>query len=128
MRLLSVLVAGCTLAAGAVASANDLTISVSGECPGMVHVTYDGAAANRWAVLVFGHSQGELTLPFGPCGGTILGLNNDGLRLIRVLQTAPEGRGELAGHANNAACGGFLQLIVQEGNPCQTSNVVQIPQ
>lgn len=26
------------------------------------------------------------------------------------------------------ACGGFLQMIVQDGNPCATSNVVQIPQ
>lgn len=106
---------------------DNLAIAVEGDCPGRITVRWEGATPDRWAGLWFSRSQGSFTLP-GPCAGTVLGLGPNGLRLARVFQSGPEGEGVMAGRAPSYACGGYLQMIVQDGNPCTTSNVVQIPQ
>lgn len=110
-----------------VVNANDLTISVRGECPGRIELSYDGATPGTRAALAFSQENGAILLPVGPCGGTWIGLGNIGLRLVRTFQTSPDGLGSLSGHSSEAACGGYLQLLVQDGHPCATSNVVQIP-
>ncbi len=107
---------------------DSLVIGVHGQCPGRIVVNWEGAAPNEWAGLWFSQSRGEVTLPQGPCGHTVLGLGTSGLRLVRIFRSGPDGAGELGGRAPTAACGGFVQMIVQDGIPCTTSNVVQIPQ
>ncbi len=72
-------------------------------------------------------SGGGYTLQ-GACAGTTLGLGSSGLRLVKVFATGADGEGRLTGVAPPFACGGYLQMVVADGNPCTTSNVVQIPQ
>lgn len=104
-------------------------ISIEGDCPGRVTFRWEGASPNQTAALAYSHATGNYVLPGPPCDGTTLRLGSSGIRLVRTFRTGPEGSGQMVGRAAAFACGGYLQVIVIEGNrPCPTSNVVQIPQ
>ncbi len=105
----------------------DLVLSVDGACPGEITIRWTGATAAQRSGLWFSRNLGQFTLP-GPCSGTTLGLGTDGLRLARVFQSGGQGEGQMTGRVPVFACGGYLQMVVQDGHPCTTSNVVQIPQ
>jgi len=118
-----------TLAANiAIDGPDNLTITLEGTCPGRVVLRYEGAIPDRWAALAFSREEGEFLLPGGPCWGTLLGLSSSGFAVLRTFRTGSDGGGQLVGRAAAWTCGGFLQLVVQDSRPCQTSNVVQIPQ
>lgn len=104
-------------------------ISIEGDCPGRVTFRWEGAAPNQTAALAYSHATGNFVLPGPPCDGTRLGLGSSGIRLVRTFRTGPEGRGQIVGRAAAFACGGYVQIIVLEGNrPCPISNVVQVPE
>ncbi len=112
----------------ALAGPDDLVISLEGDCPGRLSMSWDGATPNEMSALWFSREQGEYRLPVGICGGTTLDLGPHGLHLARVFNSGAEGQGVLSGRVRQAACGGYLQMMVDDGYPCTTSNVVQIPQ
>lgn len=106
---------------------DDLTIAIEGECPGAITLRWAGATPNRHMGIAFALETGTYIIPT-PCGGTQLGLGTRGLRLVAVVQTRRDGQGFVTGAAAPDSCGGFLQSVVMDGNPCTASNVVQIPQ
>lgn len=129
MRALCVLIGVAVIASSTDAGwARDPVLSVDGACPGQLRVAWEGAEPNRAAALLFSRVRGAYTIAGGAvCGGTMLGLGTEGLRLHRRFDSGPEGAGEMDGTAVPASCGGYLQIVVI-GSPCSTSNVVQIPQ
>lgn len=98
-------------------------LSVSGQCPGQITVSWRGANPNQQQGIVFGQNQGSTTIPTGICQGTVLGIQG-GVQLVRTIPTG-NGSGSVSGNAGTAACGHFLQLV--EAPSCNTSNVAQIP-
>lgn len=106
---------------------DSLTISLDGACPGLLVFHWEGATPNRTAGIAFSTERGNFVIP-GWCEGTILGLGPRGLRAVAHAPTGPQGSGSSTRRATAFACGGYLQMIVQDGYPCTTSNVVQIPQ
>lgn len=109
-----------------VAGPDMLTISLEGRCPGQLTLQWDGATPDRPGGLIFALTRGNYNIGFGRCENTILGVGSS-LRLVRTLNTGPAGAGQLIGLAPRAACGGVIQMIVWRGNPCETSNVVDVP-
>lgn len=104
-----------------------VVISIEGDCPGAMRFRWEGATPDQWAGLIYSDERGNFTLN-QPCGGTVTGLGTRGLRLVWLFRTGAAGQGAATGRAASPSCGGSLQMVVQDGNPCTTSNVVQIPQ
>ncbi len=102
------------------------SLRLGGQCPGTITVSWANATPNKQMGILFANSTGSYTLPGGPCGGTTLGLSSSGLQLVNTIGTG-SGSGQVNGRAGTAACRKYLQLIVRDGSPCATSNVVQIP-
>lgn len=129
--LLATAVAGAVIfALPAIASAGDLTLEVSGDCPGQLTLRWSGAEPNRPMAIIFALALGSYRVSNYPCSGTQLGLGESGLRLITVVGSRRSGSGSVSGQAQSDHCGGYLQLMVANGSgtPCRTSNVVQIPE
>lgn len=112
------------------ASAGDLTLEVSGDCPGQLTLRWSGAEPSRPLAIIFGRALGAYRVPNYPCSGTQLGLGASGLRLVIVVGSRSTGSGRVSGQSQSEHCGGYLQLMVANstGTPCQTSNVVQVPE
>ncbi len=124
--VLAVALAALACLGAASGAAAQVVITLDGSCPGVVRFRWDGASPDQWAGLIYSDERGNFTLN-QPCGGTMTGLGTRGLRLVWLFRTGAGGEGTASGRAAAPSCGGFLQLVVQDGNPCTTSNVVQIP-
>lgn len=107
--------------------AGGLRLSLTGDCPGRVTVSWNGATPSRPMGIALANSTGNFTIPGGACGGTTLGLSNSGLQLAYTGNTGAGGSGQVSSNVGTAACGKFIQMVVADGNPCTTSNVVQLP-
>ena len=126
MMLISSLVVPGVVAGSACAQP---VISIEGSCPTRLTFRWDGASPDLPAALIVAEQTGQVTIPTWHCTGTVLGLGSRGIRVVvPTFRTGPEGRGEVTGRASQALCGLFAQMLVIAGHPCQTSNVVQIPQ
>lgn len=127
--LSSVLATGaCTGASAALAGPDNLVISLEGDCPGTMSVHWQGATPNRRAwLLISAENAGFQSQPGYPCGGTFLDIGPGGLRIAAAFRSGSEGSGRGSGRVTPAVCGQYLQMIVEDGNPCATSNVAQIP-
>lgn len=68
-----------------------------------------------------------MLLPAGPCQGTWIDLDLRQARFAGAWRIESE-QGQLVGRSGASACGGYLQLVINAGAPCATSNVVQIPE
>ncbi len=101
------------------------TLSVGGNCPGTVQVVWDGAQPSKQQAIVFAANTGSYVVPSGPCQGTRLGLGTRNLRVVNIVSTG-NGSGQVGGNASSGACGGYLQLVTI-ANPCEASNVDQLP-
>lgn len=99
-------------------------LSIAGQCPGTLTVSWSGATPSVTQGIVFALNTGAFVIPTGPCQGTALGLGTQGLRLVNTISTG-SGSGSVNGAAGTGACGGYLQLV--EVPSCDTSNVAQIP-
>lgn len=106
---------------------DNFVLTIDGECPGQVRLGWEGATPDRRMALLYADTTGGYVLPHW-CDGTQTGLSTRNLRLVAVLRSGAQGRGTRAGQAASQFCGGYLQMIVKDGYPCTTSNVVQIPQ
>jgi len=93
-------------------------ISLSGPCPGSKTLSWTGAGSGQMGIVV-GNSQGSTTIPFGPCQGTVLGIQG-GLLLYNVIGTQG-GAGQVTGTVGGGACGKLVQCI--NTGSCDTSNV-----
>lgn len=102
------------------------TIRLSGDCPGRITIAWSNVTPNRTMGILFASNTGNFTLPGGACGGTTLGLSSSGLRLVNTVSSG-SGSGQVSGSAGTGACRGYLQLVIADGSPCSTTNVVQIP-
>lgn len=101
--------------------------AVSGSCPGRITVQWSGATPGRPMGIILANSLGSFTVPGGPCGGTQLGLSGSGIQLVYTGNTGANGNGQLNSSVGTGACRKYLQMAVVDGNPCDTSNVAQIP-
>ena len=102
---------------------SDYTLTITGQCPGMVTVHWEGFAPGRMMGVVFGRDRGQFTIPSGVCKGTVLGLEvNVGLAYAFWSR---DGSGQRSAATGSCCCGGFLQLV--ESGSCKTSNVAQLP-
>ncbi len=102
------------------------TLRLTGACPGSVRVAWSDATPSSTMGIVFASNTGSLVVPSGPCQGTQLGLSSRNIQLVNTINTG-SGSGQVNGNAGPGACGGYLQLVVVDGNPCATSNVAQLP-
>ncbi len=103
------------------------TIRVTGQCPGRVTVAWSDATASRPMGILFSSSTGSFVIPGGVCAGTQTGLSGSGLQVVFTGNTGPNGSGQVSANAGTPACRKYLQMVVADGSPCSTSNVVQIP-
>jgi hypothetical protein len=94
------------------------TIRLSGDCPGQKTLEWSGAGSGQMGIVV-GNSQGNTTIPNGPCQGTQLGISG-GLILYNVIGTQG-GQGQVSTTVGTPACGKFVQCI--NTGTCDTSNV-----
>lgn len=99
--------------------------SISGSCPGTVNVAWSNAQPGRQQYIIFASNTGSVSIPNGPCAGTVLGLGAQNIRLVNTIGTG-NGSGNVNGRAGTAACRGYIQLVTV-ANPCETSNVAQLP-
>lgn len=110
------------------AGPDSLAISLNGSCPGRMTMQWTGARPERPCALACADNEGQTLISWGPCWGVRLGLGTHNLRAVAFFRTGPGGSGRLTGIASSQMCGGYLQMIVWDGTPCSTSNVVQIPE
>lgn len=101
-------------------------LQLSGDCPGRITVQWSNTAPNSNMGILFARNTGSFVVPGGPCAGTQLGLGSNQLQLVNTVNTG-NGSGSVGGNAGTGACGGYIQLAIVDGNPCSTSNVVQLP-
>lgn len=102
------------------------TLRISGQCPGQVTVSWSNATPSRPMGIVLGNGTGSFNIPGGPCAGTQLGIAG-GLQLVYTGNTGASGSGQVSSNAGTAACRKYLQMVIVDGSPCDTTNVVQIP-
>lgn len=104
------------------------SMSVEGQCPGRLTISWNNATPNATQGMAFGNNLGTTNIPNAfPCAGTPLGIAG-GVQLVDppgYFSTGGSGSGSFSGNAGAAACGHYLQLV--EGGTCQTTNVAQIP-
>ena len=93
-------------------------ITLSGPCPGSKTLSWTGAGSGQMGIVI-GNAQGNTTIPFGPCQGTVLGIRGS-LLLYNVIGTQG-GAGQVSGTVGGNACGKFVQCI--NTGTCNTSNV-----
>jgi len=99
-------------------NAGGFNIRLSGPCPGQKTLSWTGAGSGQMGIVV-GNSQGNTTIPGGPCRGTQLGISG-GLILYNVIGTQG-GSGQVSTTVGTPACGKFVQCI--NTGSCETSNV-----
>ncbi len=103
------------------------SLRISGTCPGRVTVSWANATPSRPMGILFSSNTGSFVIPGGVCAGTQTGLSSSGLQLVYTGNTGPNGSGNVSANAGTPACRKYLQMVVADGSPCSTSNVVQIP-
>lgn len=108
---------------GAAARLSDYTLTVTGQCPGLVTIEWSGATPNHRQGTVIARQRGSTTIPSGGCQGTVLGLQQS-VWLTHVFGT-DKGFGTHSGWMAAGYCRWFIQLV--EGATCHTSNVAQLP-
>ncbi len=107
-------------------SGGGFVLAIVGDCPGRVRLQWFNAAPGRPMGIVFARSTGSFRIVGGPCAGTRLGLGANQLQLVTVIGTGG-GSGQISATIGTNTCRGHVQLVVSDGSPCSTSNVVQLP-
>lgn len=97
----------------------EFTIDVFRNQGNLVTLTWANAPANTPLAIIYASSAGSFVIPNSfTCAGTQLGLSNQNIRLVRTVDSGPDGSGEINGQSAN---GGFVQMLVS--STCATSNV-----
>jgi hypothetical protein len=98
------------------------TLSRAGTCPGTVSATVTGATPNGNVALAIALNAGSFTIPGGPCGGTVLGLQQPSL--VGIFNANGAGTFTLSGNLPAGFCGRRLQAV--DIASCTATNVVQL--
>lgn len=101
-----------------------LTLTGRGDCRWRISLIWEGATPNRRMGIGVADRTGSFVLPGGVCGGTQLGLGGSGLQLFVQGSTGSSGSGTISRNSGGDLCRKYLQMIVVDGNPCTTSNVI----
>lgn len=98
------------------------TLSMTGNCPGLSTATVTGATPNSNVAIAISLNAGSFTIPGGPCGGTVLGLQQPSL--VGIFGSNGAGTVTLSGNLPAGFCGRRLQAV--DLASCTPTNVVQI--
>ena len=101
------------------------TLTIDGECPGWLTITWWGATHDSTIALLFAKNMGQFRIPSGSCRGTVLGLGTQALQLMASFPAGSNGSGSHNGITQQSACLGYLQMI--ELPSCNLTGTVQIP-
>ncbi len=108
-----------------VGNGGGINLTVTGTCPGSITVQWSNAQPSSTVALIYARNTGSFVIPFGPCQGTVLGLGNQGIRLVNTFASDPAGAGSRSGSIFARACHDYLQM--HDLPNCTLSNVAQIP-
>ena len=101
-----------------------LSLTITGACPGNVTLTADNATPGANVAFIDAFGPGSVSIPSGPCAGTVLGLNRTAT-LLRAVRADGSGTARTSGTAPPAACGRVFVQALDISN-CATSNVEEI--
>lgn len=102
----------------------DLTLAITGSCPGAMTVDVTNATPNSTIAVIYALSTGSLLVPAGnPCVGTELGLNNTA-QLYSTETTDGDGAFSIEVTIPGPGCGLYVQIL--DLASCDTSNVEQL--
>ncbi|MBL1216044.1 MAG: hypothetical protein D8M59_00950 [Planctomycetes bacterium] len=111
------------MGAAATASAQELTLTITGDCPGRVTGEVTGATPFGEVAILYSRKTGNFVLPNSfPCAGTELGLGRP--VLYEIEHANADGYMHEDEHLQGGACGLFVQCVDLE--TCTLSNVAQI--
>ena len=111
----------CAAAAGPPASAQELQLSFSGECPGFEIVTISSATPGGQLAVLFGSTPGTVNVPVGPCAGTEVGLADP--QLLASVTADPAGDFAISGVLPEEDCGTLLQAL--DVATCRVTNIAR---
>jgi len=101
---------------------SNITLEISGTCPGPVTITAMGATPNAGVGILSAGGLGNGVLGGGPCAGTMTGL--DAPAFFNIIPTNGNGDAMFNGNAPANICGRQLQVI--DANGCVLSNTAQL--
>jgi hypothetical protein len=104
----------------------DISLAISGDCPGQVSARATSATPNGLVALVYAFGAGAVTIPGGPCAGTELGLD-DSAQLSALVTADGSGSAELSDALPAAACQGRVVLQAIDVATCSVTQVVATP-
>jgi len=100
-----------------------LDLSLSGTCPGSMTVTINGASPGATVAVGLGTGSDGITLPSGPCAGTMIDLSG----VITRQEFVADASGTVSFDQTPGAgvCGGFVQAV--DFSTCEASDLLQVP-
>ena len=98
-------------------------LAVSGICPGPMTITGTDFDPGERLALISAAGPGAVSLPGGPCAGTMTGLSPAGLALRTVGFADGSGRYSLFPTIPPSACGAYLQMASLDRCGVMTSPV-----
>jgi len=100
-----------------------LTLTVEGDCPGLMNACVSGATPSGTVAFVYGACGGQTVIPNGmPCAGTVLDVG--GAKLACTTVADGGGNACCSGYVPQAGCVLCVQAI--DVTTCATSNVVAL--
>jgi len=100
----------------------ELTVAITGECPGVIDVVVATSDPNQRVGLFVGPGAGTSSVPSGPCAGTELEI--DLARPWRIVRTNSTGSAVASATVPVNWCGRVVQAVDES---CALSNVTPIP-
>jgi len=104
----------------------DITMKVSGDCPGRLTIEAMNATPDSTVAFIYAFGAGSVVIPNGICAGTELGLDGS-LRLAAKVTANGSGTAILSRTVPAGACGGRVFIQAVDVGTCTPSNVVQTP-
>ena len=104
----------------------DISLSLSGDCPGQMTAQASTATPSGRVAFVYAYGTGSVTIPNGPCAGTELGLDGTA-RLAALVRADVNGSATLSHPLPAMACDGRVVLQAIDVTTCAPSNVVATP-
>lgn len=104
----------------------DITLSLTGDCPGRLEARATSATLGGNVAFVYGLGEGNVRIPDGPCAGTRLGLNATAT-LAAIVRADGNGSAVLSRNVGTNACEGRVLLQALDVTSCTPSNVRPTP-
>ena len=104
----------------------DISLTISGDCPGEATAQATAATPNGPVAFIYGFAAGDVAIPGGPCAGTELSLDETA-QLSTIVTADPSGTALLNGTLPAAACQGQVLLQALDVTTCTPSVAVDTP-